>query len=168
MKNIVLIGMMGCGKTTISLLLSEKLKRPLIDIDEYLVAKYHMTIPEMFAISEDYFREREAICCQEVGQKNGYIISTGGGVIKNKKNIEALKSNSIIIYLDRPVEAILSDVDTSSRPLLKEGATKLYDLYNERHQLYLDACDYHIKNDSTLENVTECIIKKSKDNEGVL
>lgn len=157
MKNIVLIGMMGCGKTTISQLLSEKLKRPLIDIDEYLVAKYHMTIPEMFAISEDYFREREAICCQEVGQKKGYIISTGGGVVKNHQNIQTLKSNGIIIYLDRPVESIINDVDTLSRPLLQDGAAKLYDLYNERHQLYLDACDYHVMNDTTLNKVVEKI-----------
>ena len=66
MENIVLIGMMGCGKTTISNLLSKELSRPLIDIDEYLVDKYDMTIPEMFDISEDYFRERETICCQAV------------------------------------------------------------------------------------------------------
>jgi len=88
MENIVLIGMMGCGKTTISNLLSKELSRPLIDIDEYLVDKYDMTIPEMFDISEDYFRERETICCQEVGLLENYIISTGGGVIKNPKNIE--------------------------------------------------------------------------------
>ena len=110
MENIVLIGMMGCGKTTISNLLSKELSRPLIDIDEYLVDKYDMTIPEMFDISEDYFRERETICCQEVGLLENYIISTGGGVIKNPKNIEALQRNGIIIYIDRPVELILSDV----------------------------------------------------------
>ena len=81
MKNIILIGMMGCGKTTVSKLLSEKMNQPLVDIDEYLVDKYQMTIPEMFDISEGYFRERETVCCQEIGLLDGYIISTGGGVI---------------------------------------------------------------------------------------
>ena len=159
MKNIVLIGMMGCGKTTISKLLSEKLKRPLIDVDEYLVDKYKMTIPEMFEISEDYFRERETVCCQEVGNKNGYIISTGGGVIKNKNNCQALRKNGIIIYLDRPVETILEDVDVSSRPLLKDGPNKLYELYEERHRVYLEEAHYHVINDSSLEDVVDKIIK---------
>lgn len=164
MKNIVFIGMMGCGKTTISQLLSEKLHRPLIDIDEYLVNKYQMTIPQMFEISEDYFREREAICCQEVGQLEGYIISTGGGVIKNSKNIEALRENGMIIYIDRPVELILNDVETSSRPLLKDGPEKLYQLYKERHQDYLDACDYHIQNTSSLEDIIIKIIEIIQEN----
>lgn len=159
MKNIVLIGMMGCGKTTISTLLAKKLLRPLIDIDEYLVDKYQMTIPQMFEISEDYFRERETVCCQEVGQLEGYIISTGGGVIKNSKNIEALRENGMIIYIDRPVEAILNDVEISTRPLLKDGPEKLYDLYHERHELYLQACDFHILNNNSLESVVDHIIQ---------
>lgn len=159
MKNIVLIGMMGCGKTTISELLSQQLHCPLIDIDEYLENKYQMTIPDMFNKSETYFRERETICCQEVGQMEGCIISTGGGVIKNKENMLALSQNGIIFYLDRPVENILKDVDTTSRPLLKEGAQKLYQLYEERHHLYLQYCHYHIDNKTTLQDVVDQIIK---------
>ena len=118
-----------------------------------------MTIPQMFEISEDYFRERETICCQEVGQLEGYIISTGGGVIKNSKNIEALRENGMIIYIDRPVEAILNDVEISTRPLLKDGPEKLYDLYHERHELYLQACDFHILNNNSLESVVDHIIQ---------
>lgn len=157
MKNIVLIGMMGCGKTTISQLLSKELSRPCIDIDEYIEEKNHMSIPEMFAISEDYFRDKETICCQEVGQWDGYIISTGGGVIKRHENIEALKQNGCIVYLDRPVENICQDVDMSSRPLLKDGMEALYQIHHERHQIYLDACDIHIMNDSTIDDVIQRI-----------
>lgn len=159
MKNIVFIGMMGCGKTTIASLVSKKLSRPIIDIDDYLVDKYQMTIPEMFDISEDYFRERESLCCEDVALKDGYIISTGGGVIMNPQNIKVLKQNGLIIYLDRPVDMIISDVETSTRPLLKEGADKLYELYQKRHQKYLDACDIHIMNDSSLDHVVDMIIK---------
>ena len=164
MKNIVLIGIMGCGKTTIAALLAKKLKRPVIDIDEYLEKKYQMSIPEMFAISEAYFRERETICCQEVSKLNGYIISTGGGVIKNPENMKALKENGIVIYIDRPISMILEDVETSSRPLLKDGAEKLFDLYKERHQLYLDSCDYHIMNDVTIDEFINNIINCIKEN----
>lgn len=159
MKNIVLIGIMGCGKTTIAKLLAQKLGMQVVDIDEYLVDKYQQTIPEMFAISEEYFREREAICCKEVANLEGRIISTGGGIINNEENVQVLKNTGILIYLDRPIEHIISDVETSSRPLLKDGPQKLYELYQERHQKYLAACDYHIINDQGIYFIVDKIIE---------
>lgn len=159
MKNIVLIGIMGCGKTTIAKLLAEKLKRPVIDIDEYIVTKFKQTIPEMFAISETYFRTNETAGCQDVAKLEGYIISTGGGVVLNTLNMEYLKQNGIIVYIDRPISDILEDVETSTRPLLKDGPQKLYDIEKQRQRLYLDVCDIHLINDDTLENVTDNLIK---------
>lgn len=163
MKNIILIGMMGCGKTTISKKLGKKLNRPVVDIDQYIVDKYQMTISEMFEISEDYFREREHICCEDISLYDGYIVSTGGGVIKNPSNIEVLKKNGIVIYLDRPIPLILETIDTSTRPLLKDGATKLYELYDERHQSYLNACDIHMINDCSLDEIVNKIIEVIKE-----
>lgn len=159
-KNIILVGIMGSGKTTVSKLIAEKLNRPLIDMDDYIVEKFQMTIDEMFDVSEDYFRDRESECCEDMSQLSGHVISTGGGVIKRKQNVELLKQNGIIFYLDRPISLIVEDVETSTRPLLKEGADKLYRLDEERRQLYIDACDYHIINDSSLEDVTNTIINK--------
>lgn len=159
MKNIVLIGIMGCGKTTISKMLGEKLNRPVIDIDEYIEEKYQQTIPEMFEVSETYFRDNETAGCKDAASLSGYIISTGGGVILKSINIEYLKQNGIIIYIDRPIDNILTDVQVASRPLLKEGPQKLYDLDKQRHRLYLEACDHHIINDDTLENITDKIIE---------
>ncbi len=159
MKNIVLIGIMGCGKTTIAALLAEKLERPVIDIDEYIVKKYQQTIPEMFKVSEIYFRKNETACCKDVSKLEGYIISTGGGVVLNPLNIEYLKENGIIVYIDRPIDDICKDVKTSTRPLLKDGPQKLYDLDKQRHQLYLDACDIHLINNDTLENITNNLIE---------
>ena len=101
MKNIILVGIMGCGKTTISKLLSEKLKMPVIDMDKYIEKKYQCTIPDMFAIS----------------------------------------------------------VETAHRPLLKDGPEKLYQLFDERHQLYLDSCHYHVKNDGTLTDIVNKIVE---------
>lgn len=158
-KNIVLIGLMGCGKTTVAKMLSQKLNKKMIDIDEYIVNKYQMTIPEMFDVSETYFRERETICCKEIAKLHNYIVSTGGGVISHSENIKALKENGIIIYIDRPVDLIYQDVDTSSRPLLKDGPDKLYELYAQRHQKYLEACDYHMMNTSSLDDLILQIIE---------
>ena len=163
MKNIVLIGIMGCGKTTVSKLLAQKMQWPVIDMDEYLMDKHQCTINDMFALSEEHFRDLESQACVDLSKLEGHIISTGGGVVKRKQNCDILRENGIVIYLDRPVKNIVCDVTTTDRPLLKDGPQKLYDLYHERHQLYLDACDYHVYNDGTLDEVIsqiESIIEK--------
>lgn len=163
MKNIVLIGIMGAGKTTIGKKLSADLDRPFIDMDVYLEKKYEMSIADMFKISEDYFRDHESACCQDMSTQTNTVISTGGGVIKRSENIAYLKKNGIVFYIDRPLEQIVDDVDTSSRPLLKDGPQKLYDLDQERRALYLSSCDYHLINDGTLEEICQKIIDVMKE-----
>ena len=113
----------------------------------------------MFEVSETYFRNNETAGCKDVSDLNGHIISTGGGVVLRPENIKYLKQNGIIIYIDRPIDNILTDVQVTSRPLLKEGPQKLYELDKQRHQLYLEACDHRIVNDDTLENITDKIIE---------
>ncbi len=162
MKNIVLIGIMGCGKTTIAKLLADKLQRPVIDTDEYIVEKYQQTIQEMFEVSEEYFRNKETEACKAIARLDGHIVSTGGGVVLNSLNIDYLKQNGIIIYIDRPIDNILIDVETSTRPLLKEGPQKLFDLKKQRHQLYLDACDAHLINNDTIKNIIDKIMELIK------
>ena len=90
---------------------------------------------------------------------DGYIISTGGGVIKRKKNREILKQAGKVFYIDRPLDNIVSDVETAHRPLLKNGPQKLYQLFDERHDLYLDSCHYHVNNDGTLDDIVNKIIE---------
>lgn len=159
MKNIILVGIMGCGKTTVSKLLAKELKMPVLDMDEYLEKKHNCTIPEMFEISEEYFRDLESEACLDVEKLEGYIISTGGGVIKREKNRQILKQAGTVFYIDRPITNIISDVDTANRPLLKDGPDKLYQLYDERNSLYLDSCHYHIINDGTLQDIVNKIIE---------
>lgn len=158
MKNIVLIGIMGSGKTTFGHMLSQKTGHEMIDLDDYLVNRFNMSIPDMFAISEDYFRNNETTCCKEVSELEGKIISTGGGVIKRPENIAYLKKNGVVFYIDRPIEDIVKDVDPSGRPLLKDGPDKLYALDKERRAKYMSSCDYHIINDGSLEKVINSIL----------
>ena len=124
--NVVLIGMMGCGKTTIAKLLKDKLHKQWIDMDQYIEDKYQMSISQMFDISEDYFRERETACCLEIAQLKDCIISTGGGVIQRYENMEALKQSG---YTDE-IEGLIQDVDLCSKTAeTRKKAHELKDWY---------------------------------------
>lgn len=158
-KNIVLIGMPGCGKTTIGKELASKLGYEFCDIDEYIVEKEKKTIDEMFEHGEEHFRDIESCGVEDVSKKERMIISTGGGVIKREKNIDCLKENGIIIFINRPIENIVSDVEVGTRPLLKDGKEKVYQLYEERYDLYKKYCDREVINDKNLEDVIEKIVE---------
>ena len=158
MKNkIVLIGMPGCGKTTIGKILSTQLNLKFYDMDEYIQETSGKTIAELFEKGEDNFRDLETQACRDLIKKNNVIISTGGGVVKRKENVDILKEDSTIIFLDRPVENIIGDVDVSKRPLLKDGKEKVLVLYKERYELYKKAADKIIVNDGTVKDVIEKI-----------
>lgn len=159
-KNVVLlIGMPGCGKTTIGLEASKKLGYDFYDMDRFVEEISNSTVKELFTKSEDYFRDYESRACRELSSLKGKtIISSGGGVIKRKSNIDCFKDKGIIIFIDRPVEEILKDVDLDSRPLLKDGKDRLYNLYNERYELYSTYCDYKIINKYTLEYAIDKVI----------
>ena len=124
-KNIILIGMPGCGKTTIGSILAKQLKIEFIDMDEYIQNTTSKTVGELFETGEEHFRDIETKACIELAKKKNILISTGGGVVKRSENIGILKKDSIIIFIDRPVEKILKDVDVSKRPLLKDGKEKI-------------------------------------------
>ena len=149
-KNIVLIGMPGSGKTTFGKAVAQQLQRPFYDADDVVVELEGKTIKEMFAVSEDYFRDAESRTAKVLAEKKGIVISCGGGVIKRPVNIETFKKTGVVIFIDRTPEDIVTDVDVASRPLLKDGKQKVYDLYEERIELYRAAADYTISNNKPI------------------
>lgn len=158
-KNIVLIGMPGCGKSTIGKLLSDETGLEFIDLDEYIVKSNGMTIEEMFEQGEGFFRVKETKAVKEVSRNSGIIISTGGGVIKRPENMNYLKEKGIIIFIHRSPEKIIQTLDNSVRPLLKEGVNRIYDLYEERQALYKKYGEIVINNDGNLSEAINEIKK---------
>lgn len=152
---VVIIGMPGSGKTTIGKILGRELDLKFYDMDEYIQERTSKSILELFENGEDYFRNIETEMCKELSKEKNVLISTGGGVVKKKENIDALKNDALIIFLDRPVKKILEDVDVSKRPLLKDGKERVINLYNERYELYKKYADEIVVNDSDMIEVIE-------------
>ncbi len=154
--NISLIGMPSCGKSTISKILGKLLNKEIIDTDDKIVEKIQMPISSFLnKDNESDFRDIESKVIDEVSKLNNIIISTGGGVIKRKENIDRLRRNSLIIFIDRDLHLLQS---TSSRPL-SSNKTDLEKLYNERYPIYKQSCDYIIKNNNNIEDVIKQIIE---------
>jgi shikimate kinase len=159
-KNIVLIGMPGCGKTIIGKLLAEKLGKKFIDIDSLIEKQEGCTINELFRHGEEYFRNLETEAVLALEKEEASVIATGGGTVKRASNIESLKKNGIIVYIDRSVRDIKADIDASTRPLLSNGTDRLVQLYAERHDLYRKYSNFTIKNEGEIAETVKNIIKK--------
>lgn len=161
-NNIVLIGMPGCGKTTIGKVLAKKLHRKFIDIDSCVEKTAGMSITQIFQEGEDAFRSLERAAVLQASNEADSVISTGGGVVKNYLNIVDLKKNGVIFFIDRPIENIIESLDSSSRPLLKDGVERIYNLFEERYDLYKKYSDFQILNDDKIEDVIEKIVEVLK------
>ena len=161
MKNIVLIGMPGCGKSTIGYRMSQKINYSFFDADKYLEEKENRIISNIFSKEgEEYFRKLETKYLKDLSKKEQIIISTGGGAVKKKENINILKQNGIIIFLDRTIEDI-SKENHENRPLL-QNVENLWKLYDERINLYRKYADIIIKNDDDMNVIVERIITTLK------
>ena len=162
MRNIVLIGMPGCGKSTLGRYLAEILDRDFIDADPEIEKDAGKTIPELFAVSEDCFREQETKTVKRLAGLQGKVLAMGGGVVLRRENIENLKKNGTIIFLDRSPGDIAGDVDTETRPLLAAGRKRIYDLYVQREALYREAADVTVRNKGTLKETLQRLVEAAK------
>lgn len=153
MQNIVLIGMPGCGKTTIGKLLAEKTGRRFMDTDEEIVRLAGKTIPEIFAEEgEEVFRDWETKVLAELGKQSGLIIATGGGCVTKERNYNLLHQNSEIYWIQRKI----TDLPTDGRPLSQNG--KLAQMYSIREPLYDKFRDWIIGNDRQPEDAVSWIL----------
>lgn len=155
MQNIVLIGMPGCGKTTIGKCLAEQLGRTFVDADSKIAEYAGITIPEIFSqYGEPEFRDIETKVLSDLGKQSGLIIATGGGCVTKVRNYPLLHQNGILFYLLRD----LSLLPTDGRPLSQANA--LSDLFAQRKKYYEAFSDYIIDNNGEMEFSVSQILSK--------
>ena len=153
MQNIILIGMPGCGKSTIGKCLASQLGRNFIDADEEIVKHAGTSIPEIFQTSgEETFRQIETQVLSNIGKQSGLVIATGGGCVTRAQNYSLLHQNGMIFWIKRDVTLLPTD----GRPLSQ--ANKLTDLYEQRKDSYAYFADQVVTNDTTPEDAAEQII----------
>lgn len=135
-ENIVLIGMPGCGKSTLGRLLANKLDKRFVDCDSEIERLADMPIPEIFSkFGEEHFRALETEVVSSLGRESGLVIATGGGVVTRARNIPHLSQNGRIVFLDTPPDAL----PIAGRPLSQQKTPAV--LYAERLPLYRAAAD---------------------------
>ena len=153
MKNIVLIGMPGCGKTTIGALLAEKLGRTLADADEKIISLAGKSIPDIFAQDgEPTFRDWETKALTELGKQSGLVIATGGGCVTQKRNYPLLHQNGYLVWLERDCSVLPTD----GRPLSQ--ANDLGKMYAARKPLYEAFADIRVENAGTPAETVQKIL----------
>ena len=157
MKNVICIGMPGCGKTTIAKLTAEALNRLWIDTDRMIEINEHMTIPEIFeAKGEAHFRKLEYGCIYDAMRFSDAVISVGGGAPVYCGAL--LRAHSPVIYIKRSLGDIRATLEPRTRPLLNDPAA-LQKLYDERHAVYEDLCNHIVVNDDTLKSAVDRIVR---------
>ena len=154
MRNIVLIGMPGSGKSSIARVLGERLRRPVLDADEEIEKQAGMSIPQIFENEgEEGFRRRETAVLRELGKRSGCVISTGGGCVTREENYPLLHQNGVIIWRKRAA-ALLSK---EGRPISLRR--DLEQLSAERAPLYARFADHVIEETDTVEEAVDRILE---------
>ena len=152
MENIVLIGMPGCGKSTVGKLLAEQTGKEFVDADEKIVELAGKTIPQIFAEDgEEAFRAWETKALEELGKRSGLVIATGGGCVTRERNYPLLHQNGTIIWLQRDLDRL----PTEGRPLSQ--ASDLANMYEIRKPMYEAFADHVVDNNATVADTVRTI-----------
>lgn len=152
-KNVLLIGMPGCGKSTVGAALAERLGRPLADLDALIVERAGRSIPAIFAAEgEEDFRRREHEALCDTAKRSGLVIAAGGGAVTRPENLDPMRQNSLVVWLRRDLDKL----PTEGRPLSQ--AHPLEELYRRREPLYRAAADLVVDNDGTVEETAAKIL----------
>lgn len=155
MENIVLIGMPGCGKTTLGKLIAQKLDKTFVDVDIEIENLAGISIPEIFKkYGEARFRQYETTVLKELGKKSGLIIATGGGCVTRPENYPLLHQNGCILWIQRQT----SSLPTDGRPL--SDPSKMEEMYRMRKPMYQAFSDCIVSNNGSPQETAQNILTK--------
>ena len=155
LENVVLIGMPSSGKTTVGRIVAQSLGREFFDTDDMISNSEGMKIPDIFKeYGEEYFREAEAKAVREVSSRQSRVIATGGGAVLKEENVEKLRQNGKLYFLDRPLGELIA---TPDRPLSSDRAA-LEERWRERYGIYRSVCDMIIDSSGSAEDAAREII----------
>lgn len=150
MKNIVLVGMPGCGKSTVGKALAKRFSRPFFDADQEIVKRAGKSIPEIFQTEgEAGFRKIETEVLFDLCRQSGAVIATGGGAVTVPKNHGILRQNSLVVFINRDIAVL----PTNGRPLSEQN--DLHEMFRQRLPLYRAVCDYEVDGNSEIQTVTD-------------
>ena len=159
--NLVLVGMPGCGKTTVGRALARLSGKPFVDLDERIVDSAGASIPEIFAQEgEETFRHLESLVLDDVCTQDGQVIATGGGAVLQAENRAAMRRTGRVYFLRRALE----ELPTDGRPLSQKGS--LEEMYRARKPLYSAAADVAVANSAAPEETAELIWRDFHENSG--
>ena len=151
-RNVALIGMPSSGKTTVGRALAEALGKRFVDLDEETVKADGRSIPDIFAAEgEEGFRQKETAVIAQFAKEGRQLLSCGGGAVKKPENVRLLRQNGVVLFLDRPLDALTVG---GGRPL-SSSADALRTMYAERRPLYLAAADAVVPNETTVADAVK-------------
>lgn len=162
--NIVLCGMMGCGKSTVGKSLAKQIGFSYMDTDELIVDKYGK-ISDIFAeYGEEYFRSLETQTVRALSRQDGLVISTGGGLVLRTENVEALREGGKIVLLRARVDTLVTRLQSDTERPLLHGATSLQErlenILRDRAPIYESVADFVVDVDGrTPEEISEKIVE---------
>ncbi len=160
MRNLVLIGMMGCGKSTAARLLAQELELEAVDTDQLIEAREGRSIPDIFAQSgEDCFRELEAELCRELARREGLVIACGGGLPMRPDCIGPLKTSGTVVFLERDPNDIYDNVNMEHRPLGQVEREAFLERYRQREPVYRRWADRVVSTRATAAETLEAILE---------
>lgn len=157
--NLYLTGIMGCGKSSAGQKAAQILGVPFLDSDSEVELQAGSTAGDLFRLhGEEHFRSLETAALKRISEQSRAVVSTGGGVILRPENVEIMRKTGRIIWIERPVDAILKCADASVRPLIAKNPRILIDIYAAREPLYRKYAHAIVPNMGTLDEAADAIV----------